>query len=411
MNTPPAAARAHRAHGMTLIELMVALTVGMFLSLAAFGVLQVAEGRKRSLTAVNDINQSGSYALYLIDKWVRSAGNGFVQTASFGYGCALYAATSSSGTQTQVLPRTTAFPSPFDTVVSGVSGTLRLAPVLILPDQTTPGVSGHTSDALVVMAGTSGTSNVLSLFSGFAASGASGSGTISLVNTVGFNASDLVLVADQQSTSGGGPANCMIQQVASGFSGGTATTLNLSGSYSTNTVDTQSLTDFTETSVAIDLGNGTNSPPQFQLIGVGDNNTLYTYDLLQTQSTPLQQVADGVFELHALYGIDTNNDGKISDSEWFSPTATGYTPSDLMNGSESANSVLQKIKAIRVGLILRTALPEKAGSAQAPTATSITLFDDLSSLSYTRTFSSAEQLYRYRKLELTIPLRNNLLLN
>ncbi|MGH3056416.1 MAG: hypothetical protein ACRDL7_15685, partial [Gaiellaceae bacterium] len=80
------------------------------------------------------------------------------------------------------------------------------------------------------------------------------------------------------------------------------------------------------------------------------------------------------------------------------------------DGSSGANGVLQKIKAVRVGFIMRTSLPEKSGSSQDPTTASITLFDD-TSLSYTRTFTGSEQQYRYRKIELTIPLRNNLMLN
>ena len=45
------------------------------------------------------------------------------------------------------------------------------------------------------------------------------------------------------------------------------------------------------------------------VIGVGDHNTLYSYDLLQTTASPLSPLADGVFELHAVYGVDTTADG------------------------------------------------------------------------------------------------------
>jgi len=79
---------------------------------------------------------------------------------------------------------------------------------------------------------------------------------------------------------------------------------------------------------------------------------------------------------------------------------------------------------VRIGLIMRTALPERPhGSApadlsQAPAGnTAVTLFPGLaaadgSSLAYTRALDDAkgEQLFRYRTLELTVPLRNNLLL-
>ena len=66
---------------------MVTLVIGSVLSLAIFGVLAVAEGLKRTTTSVNDIKQTGNYAMYTIDKWVRSAGSGFAQSAAYAFGC------------------------------------------------------------------------------------------------------------------------------------------------------------------------------------------------------------------------------------------------------------------------------------------------------------------------------------
>ena len=389
-------ARRAGVRGVTLIEMMVALVAGMVLAAAIFTVLRSAEGKKRSLTSVNDITQSGNYAMYLLDRWLRSAGSGYAQSASYSYGCPIYAAVSG----TQILPRSTALPAPFDTVVSGVSGTFRLAPVIVLPNRTTPGVSGQPSDALVIMASGAGTASIPVDFNAYATSG-----TLNLTSTVGFNGTDLVLVADQQGT-GSAVLNCMVEQVASGFSGGSTSAMSLSGTYAADTIGTQSLTAITANGAAMNLGSVSNgNPPQFLIVGVGDDNLLYSYDLLQTADTPLQARAEGVFELHALYGVGTA--GSIS---WVAPTADGYKPADLLAGTSAANTTLQGITALRVGLIMRTALPEKSGSDQAPTASSITLFGDTSS-SYTRNFTGAELQYRYRKFELTIPLRNNIILN
>ncbi|MCX7277609.1 MAG: hypothetical protein NTZ15_09855, partial [Burkholderiales bacterium] len=77
-------------------------------------------------------------------------------------------------------------------------------------------------------------------------------------------------------------------------------------------------------------------------------------------------------------------------------------------GLTTANDYLQKILAIRVGLILRTSLPEKD---TATTASSLSLFSDLGSgVTYTRTLTDAEKLYRYRTVETTIPVRNPMML-
>jgi type IV pilus assembly protein PilW len=139
-------------------------------------------------------------------------------------------------------------------------------------------------------------------------------------------------------------------------------------------------------------------------VGVGDHNTLYSYDLLQTVDTPLQARAEGVFELHALYGVDTDGDGKVND--WVSPSSGAYALASLSDGTSAAASLLKNIKAVRVGLILRTSLPEKDEVSPAK----LELFSDLgSTLAFTRALDSTEQHYRYRTIEATIPLRNNLL--
>jgi type IV pilus assembly protein PilW len=270
-------------------------------------------------------------------------------------------------------------------------------------------VSGKTSDALVLMAASSGAANLPVSFTGFATS-SSTAATLPLSSTQGLSGSDLLLLVDRQGT-GTGAAACMVQQVAAGFTGGSSTTAPLGGSYFADAIGSQSLGALTGDAVAMNLGNIANgNPPQFLLVGVGDHNVLYTYDLLQAATEPLQQRAEGVFELHALYGVDLDGDGKLSSTEWVSPAADAYAPAALAAGTTAANVLLQRIKAVRVGLILRTSLPERAGSAQAPGATSATLFAD-TAWSFTRPFTGDELNHRYRTLELTIPVRNNLLLN
>jgi type IV pilus assembly protein PilW len=69
---------------------------------------------------------------------------------------------------------------------------------------------------------------------------------------------------------------------------------------------------------------------------------------------------------------------------------------------------------VRIGLILRTSLPER----DVVSTKALTLFSDLgSTLTYTRTLKTdtedatrRERHYRYRTVELTIPLRNPLML-
>jgi type IV pilus assembly protein PilW len=151
------------------------------------------------------------------------------------------------------------------------------------------------------------------------------------------------------------------------------------------------------------------NPPSFLVIGVGDNNTLFGYDLLQSQSTTAAvasavfPIADSVFEMHALYGIDTNYDNKVDT--WVAPTGD-YAPAALTAADGSGIPSLCKIKAIRLGLITQTALMEKTNVNSG----SISLFSDLASVSLniTRTITGDNLKFRYRTIETTIPLRNML---
>ena len=399
--------------GVTLVELMVALLIGLIITLAVSLVMTSFEGRRRTHNATSDLEKAGALALMQIDRRVRSAGAGFAGTADYAYGCALHAAKSSA----QILPAGT-LDEPFDSVDPGAAGVFRLAPVLILPGQTTPAVSGEASDVLVLMSsGASG--SVPAMFSSEFEEG-----QLKLDNTVAFSPNDLVLVSSTQSSADGGVAPCLVSQVSSDAVTGATQGLTLSGKWHQESVGNTSLTGFADTGTATVLGNvSLGRPPEFVLMGVGDHNSLFTYDLLktgdtpwtvqdggyplllQTGETPLQAVAEGVFELHALYGVDNNSDDIVD--EWVSPSdsGAGYTVADLSNGSAEAAAKLKNIKALRVGLILRTSLPER----DEVSGDSLKLFTDLgTTLEHERKLSAEERRYRYRILESTIPVRNNL---
>lgn len=402
MSAPAGPAR--RSRGMSLIETLVALTVGLVLSAAVFAVLKVAEGRKRTLTSVNDLQQAGNLAMYQIDKWVRSAGSSLAPVADLAYGCAIQAKRSDLG---QLLPATAALPAPFNTVVSSFGATFRLAPVVILPGATTPGVSGKPSDALLVFGAAGGSSGVPINLNDLPPTGGASSSLLSLTSTQGLTAADMLLLVEGNSALAG-PAPCMVQQVGSSVAAGSS--LTLAGTFYAATVGSVGLDSFSDAASVLSLGNANGNPPPWWLIGVGDRNVLYAYDLLRLAAEPLQQRAEGVFELHALYGLDLDGDGKVLSGEWVSPSATGYTPAALWAGTAAAATTLKSIKAVRIGLLMRTSLPERSGSEQAaPANTSLTLFAD-TSVPFTRTFSGDELNFRYRAMELTVPVRNNLLM-
>jgi type IV pilus assembly protein PilW len=342
------------------------------------------EAGRRTLTSVNDASIGGAYVSYALDRVVRSAGSGFMQSWTNAGGCRLLA--SRSGTQ--VLPRASAFPAPFDTVAQ----TVRLAPLVVHA-----GAGAGGSDVLVTLTGSSGLGEAPIPIQ----PGSVLADELRLPSTVGLRGGDLVLVFQDR-------ANCLVQQVRAGFTGGADQMLLLGGTYADSDIDGVTLTGIGATDPAwiVPLGSTGANRPQFQLIGVGDNATLVALDLLRLDGVDaVTAIADGVADLRVRYGVDTSGDGRIDS--WESPASTNWSAATLLDGSEASRQRLGQIVALRIAVLTRTQQPER----DAVTASSLTLFADLgSTLQVTRTLSADEQRLRWRVLDFTVPLRNPLLL-
>ena len=369
--------------GFTLIELLVAVTIGMGLTLAITLMLVRYESGRRSTTQLNDASIGGAFVSYALDRVVRSAGSGYAQSWRNSFGCELLV--SRSGTTT--LPRTTAFPAPF----AGVPQAVRLAPVIVHAGAGTGG-----SDVLAVQTGASGLgeSPLRVLPSSATTTG------LRVPATVGLRGGDLVMVFQ-------GAGNCMLQQVAGGFAGGADQQLNFGGTYADSDINSVRLEDMGTATTAwvTPLGNVSANRPMFQLIGVGADATLVAHDMLQLDGTDtVVAMADGVADLRARYGVDTDGNGRIDS--WVNPAIAPWDAASLLAGTPAAQANMASILALRVGVIMRTNTPERDPVAPA----SLTLFSDLgSTLTATRTLSATEQQVRWRSLEFTVPLRNVLL--
>lgn len=369
--------------GLSLIELMVALTIGLVVSLAIFSVISVSEARKRNTTGTNDMNQNGAFALYQLDQAVRSAGTGFSQQYTLTFGCAINA---KRGGKAVIPP--TALPSPFDSLTANIGGAFRMAPAIIWQDP-----DGKLSDILIVMAGSAGYGEMP--IESTSVPTVNPSPQLRLLNTLSFSAGQQLLVAERPGA-GSLPA-CLIESVDATYKGPATTgVLPLGGTFYTAGTD-KTLESYSSDSVALNLG----SSPSFRLYGVGANNTLVGFDLLNGTAGSSDLIGDGVVEMHAIYGVDAANNGTIA---WTEPTGS-YAASALLDGSVNAGKLIAGIKAIRVGIITRSAVEDK----NTVSPEKLTLFDG--AVAYTKTPSAAERKFRYRVLEATIPLRNALTLD
>lgn len=369
-----------RKRGFTLIELMVAMALGLVLTLALTTVMVRHDAGKRTLVSTNDLSLTSSYLAFSLDRELRSAGSGFTQDWRQNFGCLLRVARGG----TQILPRGAAFPAPFAAVPQQV----RLAPVLIHA-----GAGNNGSDVLAVATGAAGVGETP-----IRVQPASATATdLRVTSTVGLRGNDLVLIAEDG-------LGCVMQQVATPFTGGANQLLSFGGTYAKAEIDSLQLVNFGTASTAFvsPLGNANGNPPMLRLFGVDANATLVSHDMLQLDgSDDVMPLVDGVADLRALYGVDSDGDGRIDN--WVAPTATGFTAAALTDGSLAARQRLLTIMAVRVGLVLRSDRIEREQVAPA----SLTLFGDLpTALQYTHAITSGLRNQRFRTVEFTVPLRN-----
>ena len=400
----PSTARAAQ-RGLSLIELLVAMAIGLVLTLAITTLLINSQGLQRTSTSLNDASQTGAYAALTLDRATRSAGSGFTQFRA-AMGCVLNAGITSPATK-KLLPVPTAAPWP--TPFANVNGGTGLSRVVLAPVVIIDGGGANGSDQLVVMTGNHASSQTPRPID----SGSATTNSVNVSNTMGMRANDLVLVADATAGSG-----CMVQQIAAPV---LQTQVQASGPYFESVGTTRSLASFAATSAVVPLGwmssvAGTPSnPPAFMIYGLGDNNTLFSYDILNTTDSTSVQLAENVFSMQALYGVNTAP-GVIT---WTAPVA----PVPLVPGApnfasaalwgatnlaeaQTVHATLLSIRAVRVAMVLVSALEEKETSPPVSPA-SLVLFPDLpAAQQVTINLTTAQRNFRYRIVETVIPIMN-----
>lgn len=372
--------------GMTLVELMVALTIGLFLAMG-MSALIVASLRQQKISAsVNERDMAAISALSQIDSYARSAGSGFSNAWDMGlFGCTLQSAKKG----TQLLPAT--LTKPFGAVVSLASPVM--APLLI-----ESGVGANGSDVLLVMSGNGGSANVPRLVAQADAT------RLSFDNVIGFRNNDLLVIAAS------GKRDCYVSQVSavtpaagnSADSTAIPSSLSLGGDYylaSQEGAEALATVASTRGAIAAPIGNTQAAYPLLSLLGVGSDDALYQYDMLRTRSTAPQAIADGISHLFALYGVDSDGDGKVDS--WVSPAGAGWTAAEVKADAQKIRQIL----AVRIAVITRSRGVNQANVSPQK----LYAFASLgTSLTREVSLTDAQRSQRYREMEIVIPVRNNL---
>ena len=371
-----------RQRGFSLVELMVGMLVSLLCMLAIMAAFAVYEGKKRTTTSGNDAQQNGSYALYALERQLRTAGASIVQGSNYGlWGCPVTAYTTTKSGKIQTLPAQSALPSPFTS--SGWPLTTRLVPVLVAS-------GGDSPDVIGVVSGNS----ALQVFKITVSSATSGNSVV-VGNSLGIMTGDYLLGTLSNGT-------CALTHLTS-----TSTATQVSDTTLAFDTANSPATGVQTATYLFDAG----SEPTFTLFGIDSStNSLVSYDLLQRpvngQAATVTPIADGIVQMKALYGVHTSSSDSSADQidSWVQPTGD-WSISTLTANTSAAATAMGQIKAIRIAIVAQSRLPERSTDYSADKST-LTLFSDLdSSLQYK---VSTNTQFRYKVYDTTIPVRNAL---
>lgn len=376
---------AFKQAGLSLVEIMVGVLIGMIGMVVIFQVLSVSEDRKRTSTGGVDAQVAGSISLYAMDRDLRLAGYGFGTAAAQQMGCVVQA---------------------YDKDRPGQNFSFVLGPVVI---EQINGAAGP--DRITVLYGSS---NFMVTDRPFTASTA-GTKVTQTGGRPGFMRGDLAIAATNVT-----PSNCAMVEITDNTNIDTVTIAHAdSGSY------TSDYAPPTATPVPVRFnrpGGPSVAFSQGYLFNLGpnprrnvwsvSNGRLTVADDLHSDVLPLE-IADSVVNMKAEYGIDANGDNLIANSEWTTTTPT-------------TAAGWRSIRAVRVALLTRSAQWDKnhcnlnpqwsSGASGTPTLTNFTMSNvDGTADTYNACAPGTAPAdaapnnwrnYRYRIYETVIPLRN-----
>lgn len=369
--------------GMSLVEVMVGVLIAMIGIVVIFQMLALSEERKRSASSGSDVQVSGVIALTSLERDVREGGYGF---ASAGY----------DNATTPLMGCTV---NAYDTARPTPAYTFTLSPIMISQG------TGAASDTITVLRGNANVFSASLVFTESTDTSKKTRGRAGLVPR------DFLLIGRVTPS-----LQCQLWELTSVANTDGLTINHGQGSYSYPIYNTDGTTT-TETRVArfnnpapvqsftngliFNLGNGARR----NIWTVSGGKLQVTNDLIYQDSNgngindPVE-IADNIITLQAEYGIDADNNGRISSSEW--------TTTDPASAAAWAN-----VLAVRVGMLVRagqfernqvtTTVPSWAGGQFV-----ITNLDGSASNTSPTDPANNWRNYRYRVYESVIPLRNML---
>jgi type IV pilus assembly protein PilW len=346
-----------RQQGLSLVEVMVAVLIGLIGILIITQAYITGDRFNRSTLGEGGAQTNGLIALYTVERDVRLAGYGLANSAALGCGDIHWY---------------------YDPDYSGSAGgslpDIELAPIVIT-------VTAGEPDRITIMYGTNAERMMPSSISNFNAS----SSEVTVDGTAGFQENDLILLVNG--------TGCTLGKITHVQPGPQKLQLNPGVNAPYNPPAWGAFpTTYASGDMIMNLGN-----PIVRSYSIASRKLRLTDGLLQSGANADYDMVDGIMDMRAEYGKDTNGDGVV----------------DAWNNVKPANSTeWQGVLAVRMAVVARIGnfeRPSVSGgncdattAANAPTWSGATQFTKLDFADVT----SEDRCYRYRVFETTIPLRN-----
>ncbi|WP_448506146.1 PilW family protein [Immundisolibacter sp.] len=375
-----------RSLGFTLVEVLVGMAIALIGMVMMFQAMQTWESRKRTTAAGSDAQVAGSVAMFSLERDLKMAGYGFGNAMAMN-------CTVSAYDSTRPAPGTFTFP---------------MVPVLI-----TDGAAGA-PDTITVLYGSGTTMSSSQSFDNLTPPPAVANDGFKRTNTrTGLRPGDLMIATDS------GNAVCGLFEITGNANADGLTVDHGTGAY-LNFANNQNVTaqtllaadalarlqaQFLNNTGSARYNDGTakgvgstgaifnlGSFPQLNVWQISNRRYLTVDNTLANQAAATE-VAEGIVNLQAEYGVDTDGNGVIAAGEW----------------GVAAPGNWRQLRAIRVALLARSQQYEKTAVttvAPAWAGGSFTMTNVDGTADTTPGNANDWRHYRYRVYETVIPLRN-----
>jgi type IV pilus assembly protein PilW len=363
---------------LSLVEILVGVAIGLIGVVAIFQAVAVWTKHTQTTSSGGDAQVAGTLALFNIERDLKQAGHGFGRATTPVMGCPVAA--------------------------TGATASFPLSPVSIAAS------AGGAPDRIDVLYGDSSFYVEQGTFTTATAT------TKKLQRRGGFKMGDVAVIAVNPGASAA-TAACQLIEInddtdIDGYTVGHSTAPYVSFYAASAPASAPRF----NAAASVPAPSGTiynlGPKPQLNLWAIQGNRVLARTELLFDPATP-RQIAEGVINLKAEYGIDADGNGQIAAAEW-----TASAPADW-----------RSVLAIRVAVLVRSRQYERNGDpgasgvrAVTPTAANPYYFADPVNHRFLMTnvnggndtFNDTTadpnnwRYYRYRVYERVIPLRNML---